>query len=155
MCEWKQELKDLIKKNRQQKQEWSIAIKEALGSASGVQHVDVVEPAFREIKKVFEEEGNHVRIDGRSLIIGWGAKIENKQEYTEEVKYEIKLSDPPMKSQLYIKSFVAGIRQFFPISDEHEIAGKAEGKDIADVTSKDIIDDFIVVYGEYVNKEAR
>jgi hypothetical protein len=37
--------------------------------------------------------------------------------------------------------------------DEHEIAGDASGKNVADVTSKDIIDDFMAEFEAYTNRK--
>ena len=43
----------------------------------------------------------------------------------------------------------------YPIGDEHEIAGDTEGKKIADITSQDIIEDFIAAFEGYSDKKEK
>lgn len=154
MCKWKQELQDLIKKNRQQNENMGVAIKEQLNSFCGKQYFeDVVIPAFREIEKELKDNEYHVWILWESnhawLTLGYGAKLSGKKEYTKEVKYEVEISGPTMKSRLYQKmSF--GPQKEVPIGDAHEIAGDAKGRNIADITSEHIRDDFLSTFKDYV-----
>jgi len=154
MCKWKQELQDLIKKDRQHKENIGVDIKEQLNSFCGEQYFEgVVIPAFREIEKVFKDNGGHVWIHWEAnhawLTMGNGARVSGKKEYTKEVKYEIIISGRIMKSRLYqLMSF--GPQKEYPM-DEHELTDGAKPKSIDDITSNDIIDDFMAGYEKYVN----
>jgi hypothetical protein len=154
MCKWKQELQDLIKKDRQHKENTGAAIREQFRSSCGEQYFeDVVMPAFQEIKTVFEENSSHVwiecEVNHACLIIGFADMASGKEEYTKEMKYEITISGRMMKSRLYqLISF--GPQKEYPI-DEHELTDGAKGKSIDEITSNDIIDDFMAAYEKYVN----
>jgi hypothetical protein len=154
MCEWKQELQALIKKDRQHKESTGAAIREQSKSFYGEQYFeDVVRPAFQEIKTVFEENSSHVWIECEAnhacLIIGCADTASGKEEYTKEMKYEVTISVRIMKSRLYqLMSF--GPQKEYPI-DQHELTDGAKVKSIDDITSNDIIDDFMVAYKKYVN----
>ncbi len=157
MYKWKQELQDLIKKDRQQKDNIVENIKEQLNSFSGKQYFeDIVMPVFQEIKTVLEENGSHVCIESEAnyawLTIGYADMESSKKEDTKELKYEITISGQMMESRLYLlMSF--GPQKEWPIGDENELAGYPNGKSISDITSEDIREDFIAMYGAYVNGE--
>lgn len=155
MYKWKQELQDLIKKDRHQKDNIVVNIKEQLNSFSGQQYFeDIVMPVFQEIKTVLEENGSHVCIESEAnyawLTIGYMES--SKKEDTKELKYEITISGQMMESRLYLlMSF--GPQKEWPMGDENELAGYPNGKSISDITSEDIREDFIAMYGAYVNGE--
>ncbi|MHC4353640.1 MAG: hypothetical protein ACYTE3_12655 [Planctomycetota bacterium] len=159
MCKRKQELQDLIKKDRQHNDNTMVAMKEQLDSCCGRQYSgDVVITAFREIEKVFQADGRrvwiHVKAGRTWLTVGYGAKVSGKKEYEKQLKYQVEVSGKTMKSRL-CQMRSAELQKEYPIGDEHEIAGDAGGKAIADITSKDIIDDFIAAFEGYANKKPK
>lgn len=157
MCKWKQELQNLIKKDCQQKDNILVSVKEQLNSFCGKQYFEnIVMPAFQEIKTVLEENGSHVCINSEAnyawLTIGYADMESGKKEDIKELKYEITISGRLMESRLYLlMSF--GPQKEWPMGDENGLAGYPNGKSISEITSEDIREDFMAMYGAYVNGE--
>ena len=152
-----QEPRDLIKKDRQRDDDTMVAVKERSDSFCERRHSkDVVIPALREIEKSSEAGGSgvwiHVEANRAWLTIGRGTRVSGRIECTERLKYQVEVSGQAMISSL-CRMIGSGPQKEHRINDEHEIAGDASGKNIADVTSKDIVDDFMAAFEAYAGRE--
>jgi hypothetical protein len=130
-----------------------VAVKERSDSFCEKRHSrDVVIPALREIEKLFEAAGSgvwiHVEANRAWLTIGHGAMMSGRMECAERLKYQVEVSGRSMISSLCQMTGVGAQK-----NGEHEIAGDAGGKNVADVTSKDIIDDFTAEFEAYTNRK--
>ncbi len=159
MCKWQQEPQDHSAKDRRHDEDAIVAVKRRSDSFCAKQYSgDVVIPAFREIEKQFEAEGTrvwiHVEANRTWLAIGCRAAFGDKEECTKRLKYQVEVSGQTMKSRLY-QIMSVGLQKECPIGDAHEIAGNASGKNIADITSKDIIGDFTAAFEGYADKKMK
>lgn len=157
MYKWKQGPQDRIEEDRRHNQDTMVAMNEQSDTSRGRQCLgDVVISAFREIEKSLEAEESrvwiHVEANRTWLTVGYGAKVSGKKEYGKRLKYQVEVSGQTMKSTLY-QLMGVGPQKEYPIGDGNEIAGDARGKDIADITSKDILDDFMATFEGYTNKK--
>jgi len=153
MSKWKQELQNLIAKDHQRHEEREASmeeLKEQLKTFSGREYFEsVIVPAFNKIKEVFEAEGLRVWMQWETnrawLTIGRGQD--------KEVKYEVKVAGKTMTSRLYLMMNF-GPQPEYPIGDVCEITGDKSGKDITNITTDDIADDFMTAYEAYLGKKS-
>ena len=157
MYKWKQEPQDRIEEDRRHNDDTMVATKEKSDLSCRRKYSgDVVISAFREIEKSLAAELGrvwiHVQANRAWLTIGYGARVSGKKVCTNRLKYQVEVSDQTMKSSL-CQMMGVGPQKEHSVGDEHEIAGDANGKNIDDITSKDIIDDFMSTFDGYTNKK--
>lgn len=153
MYKCEQEQQDLVKKNHRRKQNTMADTTEQSDSFCGRQHSgSVVVAAFREIEKMLDGEGCrvwiHVEADHTWLTIRHEAMVGGEEECATTLKYQVDLSGHAMTSSLR-QMVDVGAQKERLVSNEHEIAGVASGKSITDMTSQDVVDDFVTTLEAY------
>lgn len=159
MYKWKQERQDRIEEDRRHNGNARVAMKEHSDTSPERRCFgDVVVSAFREIEESLDgKEGRvwiHVEANRTWLTIGCAAEAGDEKEGGKRLKYQVEVTGQTMKSRLY-QLMSAEPQKECSIGDEREIAGGTRGKDIADITSKDIIDDFMATLAGHANQKKK
>jgi hypothetical protein len=164
MGDWKEELRTLVERNKQRKQEVEDSVQETInGLRRSREEVDAfieneVLPTLEEIRAELEPHYKDIRIEsvhsGVVMTMASGAKLAGERKYTNEVQYkvEVNMFKRTAEGVLLLLNVVPGStgeKDF--LVGRLEVSSSGDGQDGFAITQEDIRSNFLQLYSGYVN----